>query len=137
MERKRKLIIAKTAAILGAIPFLIWAHEYGPDPGYTKAPGDQGTCTAVSCHVGTTNDPANKGSVSVTFPNGLTYVPGARQHLVVTIADPASTQKAWGFQLTAKAGTTATMAGTFASTDANTTLLCSAPNRVGQERSRV
>jgi hypothetical protein len=47
-----------------------------------------------------------------------------KQHLVVTIADPA--QRAWGFQLTARlASNTATMAGTFASTDQNTTLMCS------------
>src|SRR5437016_767132 len=133
MERKRKLIVAKTAVILGAIPFLIWAHEYGPDAGYTKAPGDQGTCTAASCHVGTTNDPKNLGSVSVTFANGQIYSPGVAQHLVVTIADPASTQKAWGFQLTARVGTTATMAGTFASTDSKTTLMCAGQNLFTQQ----
>jgi uncharacterized protein (TIGR03437 family) len=128
MERKRKLVIAKIAVVAAAIPFLLWAHEYGPDPGYTKAPGDQGTCIASGCHVGTLNDPNNKGSVSVTFPNGLNYTPGAKQHLIVTVADPATTQRAWGFQLTARQGTTATMAGSFAFTDANTLLMCAAAN---------
>src|SRR5215471_10419640 len=125
MQRKRKILFAKMAVIVGAIPFLLWAHEYGPDPGYSGVPRELGTCTAASCHVGTTNDPANKGSVSVAFPNGMVYTPGVKQHLVVTVSDPASTQRAWGFQLTARvASNTATLAGTFGSTDANTTLMC-------------
>src|ERR1017187_818365 len=124
MERKRKLYAAKAAAIMAAIPILVWAYEYGPNPGYSGVPNELGTCTANGCHVGTTNNPANKGSVSVAFPGGQTYVPGTKQHLVVTIADPA--QRAWGFQLTARlASNTATMAGTLASTDQNTTLICS------------
>jgi len=124
MERKRKLYIAKVAAIMSALPILIWAYEYGPNPGYSGVPNELGTCTSgTQCHVGTTNDPANKGSVSVAFPNGQTYIPGVRQHLVVTIADP--TQRAWGFQLTVRlASNPATVAGTLTSTDQNTTMLC-------------
>src|ERR1035437_6389674 len=127
MERKRTLYIAKVAAIMSALPILIWAYEYGPDPGYSGVPNELGTCTGAQCHIGTTNDPANKGSVSVAFPGGQTYIPGVKQHLVVTIADPA--QRAWGFQLTARLVTdTATMAGTLASTDQNTTMMCSSTN---------
>jgi uncharacterized protein (TIGR03437 family) len=124
MESRRKLA-AKVAVIMSVLPILIWAYEYGPNPGYSGVPNELGTCTSgTQCHVGTTNDPANKGSVSVAFPNGQTYVPGVTQHLVVTIADPA--QRAWGFQLTARlASNTATVAGAFASTDPNTTLICS------------
>src|SRR5450759_52532 len=124
MQRKNKLLFAKIAVGMGTIPILLWAYEYGPDPGYTGVPRELGTCTAAGCHVGTTNDPANKGSVSVAFPSGQTYVPGVKQHLVVTVADPA--QRAWGFQLTARlASNTAALAGTFASTDQNTLLMCS------------
>jgi uncharacterized protein (TIGR03437 family) len=124
MERKRTLYAAKVVVIMSAVPLLLWAYEYGPDPGYSGVPKELGTCNNALCHVGTTNDPANKGSVSVAFPSGQTYVPGVKQHLVVTIADP--TQRAWGFQLTARlASNTATVAGTFASTDANTQLMCS------------
>ena len=127
MERKRKLFLAKTAVVAGAVPFLIWAHEYGPDAGYSGVPGEFGTCTAAGCHTGTTNNPANKGSVAINFPNGNTYTPGVRQHLTVTIADPAATQRAWGFQLTARqAGSTTSMAGSFASDDANTGVQCAA-----------
>jgi uncharacterized protein (TIGR03437 family) len=127
MEQKRKLQIAKIAVVTAAIPFLLWAHEYGPDPGYSGVPKDQNgaTCANSQCHVATANDPNNKGSVSVTFPNGQNYLPGVKQHLVVTIADPASTQKAWGFQLTTRlASNTATQAGAFSFTDANTLLMC-------------
>src|SRR5664279_3998745 len=111
MKSKRKLYAAKVAVIIGVVPILIWAHEYGPDPGYSGVPNELGTCTGAQCHIGTTNDPANQGSVSVAFPNGQTYVPGVKQHLVVTVADP--TQIAWGFQLTVRpASNTATLAGT-------------------------
>jgi len=124
MERKRKLYAAKAAVIIIAVPILLWAYEYGPNPGYSGVPNELGTCATSGCHVGTANNPANKGSVSVAFPSGQTYLPGVKQHLAVTIADPA--QRAWGFQLTARpASNSATMAGAFASTDQNTTMMCS------------
>ena len=112
---------------------MLWAYEFGPDPGYSGVPLEHGgaTCATAGCHTGTANNPANKGSVTVAFPNGLTYVPGVKQHLTVTIADPAVTQQAWGFQLTARvSGTPSAMAGFFAFTDANTLLMCSQPNFV-------
>lgn len=123
MQRQRKLLIAKISVVMATIPILIWAHEYGPDAGYCGVPRENGNCTAVSCHVGTANNSNNKGSVTVAFPNGLTYTPGVAQHLKVTIADPD--QRAWGFQLTARlASNTATMAGSFQSSDKNTLLMC-------------
>jgi uncharacterized protein (TIGR03437 family) len=131
MQRARKLWLAKGAVILGAVPLILWAYEYGPDPGYSGVPTDNGgeTCATSGCHTGTTNNPANKGSVTVNFPNGMTYTPGVAQQLSVTIADPASTQQAYGFQLTARvAGNTATMAGAFAYADNNTLVMCSEPN---------
>ena len=122
MERKRKIVWAKTAAILGAVPIVLWAYEYGPDVGHAGVPGENGTCAASGCHVGTGVN-AGGGSVSVAFPNGSTYTPGVAQQLTVTIAD--SKQRAWGFQLTARnASNTSTQAGTFASVDANTLVMC-------------
>ncbi|HXA49899.1 MAG TPA: choice-of-anchor V domain-containing protein [Candidatus Acidoferrum sp.] len=128
MTRNRKLIVAKVAIALAAVPFLLWAHEYGPDPGYCGVPKENASCISSGCHVGTANDPANKGSVKVTFPNGTSYVPGVTQHLVVTIDDPV--QHAWGFQLTARlsGNNSATMGGSFAFTDVNTQLMCSSAN---------
>src|ERR1017187_7905890 len=147
MERNRKLLMVKVAVAVAAIPGLLGAYEYGPDPGHCGVAGEGASCIASTCHTGTANDPKNKGGVSVAFPGGLTYVPGVKQHLTVTIADPAATQQAWGFQLTARpSSSAATMAGSFAFTDANTLLMCSQPNlavfrseerRVGKEcRSR-
>jgi uncharacterized protein (TIGR03437 family) len=124
MERTRKLLITKVIVVMSAIPFLIWAHEYGPDPGHCNVPGELGTCNQATCHVGPPAVNGGSGSVSVSFPGGKSFTPGVKQHLIVTIADPA--QRAWGFQLTARpANSNSTMAGTFASTDPNTTILCS------------
>jgi uncharacterized protein (TIGR03437 family) len=112
---------------------LLWAYEFGPDPGYCGVPQENASCISGGCHVGTANDANNKGSVNITFPNGLSYTAGAKQHLVVTISDPATTQRAWGFQLTARlSSSTTTMAGSLASTDKNTTLMCASSNRVQQ-----
>ena len=126
MERKQKLVIAKIGVVMGAIPLLIWAHASGPDVGKSGVPGES-TCNEALCHVGTALN-AGGGSVAVTFPSGTTYTPGVKQHLVVTIADPA--QRMWGFQLTARqAAATATMAGSFASTDKTTAVVCGATPR--------
>jgi uncharacterized protein (TIGR03437 family) len=132
MTRRGKIVFAKAAMVMGTLPVLLWAYEYGPNPGYTGIPSENGglTCANSGCHTGTTNDPANKGSVMVNFPNGTaTYVPGVPQTLTVTISDPATTQKAAGFELTARlASTPSSMAGSFAATDVNTQLLCSQTN---------
>jgi uncharacterized protein (TIGR03437 family) len=123
MERKRKLFIAKTAVILGVIPVLIWAHAAGPDVGKAGVPGES-TCAESECHVGTAIN-GGGGSVAITFPNGSSYTPGVKQHLVVTISDPA--QKKWGFQATARlASNSKTQAGSFTSTDRFTAVVCGA-----------
>src|SRR5580700_4636350 len=131
MTRRGKIVLAKAAMVMGTLPVLLWAYEYGPNPGYTGVPTENGgaTCATSGCHTGTTNDPANKGSVAVTFPNGMTYTPGVAQKLSVTITDPAPTQKAAGFQLTARvASSPSTMAGTFATVDTYTQVICSQTN---------
>jgi uncharacterized protein (TIGR03437 family) len=128
MERTRSIKLAKIGVLLGIVPVLIWAYEYGPNPGYAGVPGEHGgaTCATSGCHVGTALN-AGGGSVTVTFPNGMTYTPGATQHLRVTIADPS--QRAWGFEFTARqASSISTVAGTFASTDNHTRLMCSQPD---------
>jgi uncharacterized protein (TIGR03437 family) len=128
MTRRGKIVLAKAAMVMGTLPVFLWAYEYGANPGYVGVPGENGNCTA--CHLGTVNNPANKGgSVMVAFPNGMTYTPGVAQQLSVTITDPAPTQKAAGFQLTARvASSPSTMAGTFATVDTNTQVICSQSN---------
>ena len=134
MTSKGKLYWAKVGVVMGAIPLVLWAYETGPDAGVCGVPSERGTCTQAGCHTGTTNDSANKGSVKVNFPNGLTYTPGVVQHLSVTIADPAATQVAWGFQLTARpSSSSGTQAGTFASTDSYTALECAQVGNVFNE----
>jgi uncharacterized protein (TIGR03437 family) len=131
MTRRGKIVFAKAAMVMGTLPILLWAYEYGPLPGYTGVPTENGgaTCATSGCHTGTTNDKSNNGSVTVAFPNGLTYTPGVAQKLSVTIADPATTQKAAGFQFTARvASSLNTMAGTFATVDNYTQVICSQPN---------
>jgi len=128
MQRKWSINLAKAGVILGVVPVLLWAYEYGPNPGYSGVPGENGgaTCATSGCHVGTPLN-AGGGSVTVTFPGGMTYTPGVTQHLKVTIADRA--QRAWGFELTARqASSVSTVAGTFASTDNHTRLMCSHPD---------
>ena len=129
MNRKRRIFWGKTAAILGAVPLLIWAHEYGPDAGYTNVPGELGTCAQGSCHLGTATIATTQ--ISVAFPNGQTYVPGVKQHLTITISDP--TQRAWGFQMTARnSGAAKSQAGAFGSSDANTLVMCASSNLTTQ-----
>ena len=96
------------------IPLLLLAFPQ-PPTGNTGAPGD-GNCTG--CHSGVSTG----GSVSVTFPSGLSYSPGVKQHLTVTVND--SLHSAWSFQLTARlASNTSSQAGSFTPTDAvNTTV---------------
>ncbi len=116
---------------MGMLPVLLWAYEYGPNPGYSGVPGENegATCATVGCHTGTTNDKANNGSVTVNFSNGTLYIPGVSETVTVTITDPATTQKAAGFQLTARvASSPSTMAGTFATVDTNTQVICSETN---------
>ena len=114
------------AVVMGAFAIVLWAYEYGPNPGVCGVPGEAGTCAQSQCHSGTTNDPAHKGSLAISFPNGLTYVPGVTQHLTVTISDPAPTQVAWGFEATARQSSNpATMTGTFSPSDQYTQIMCS------------
>src|SRR5579871_2646665 len=121
MQRKHKISIGKAAAVVSAIPFLLYAYEYGPPGGSAGVPGEQ-TCIQVGCHTGTAN--SGSGSVAVTFPNGMTYTPGTKQHLTVAVTDSA--EKKFGFQLTARqASSSTTQAGSFTpGSDGFTQLVC-------------
>jgi hypothetical protein len=129
MGCKSRITIAKFGVIAAAIPVLIYAYEYGPDAGHAGVPGENGTCAVAGCHVGTAN--SGQGSVKVAFPAGLTYTPGVKQHLVVTVADPS--QRRWGFQLTARLKSDSkAQAGTFAPTDNFTQVMCASADLVSQ-----
>jgi len=65
------------------------------------------------------------GSVSVTFPGGLTYTPGVRQTLTVTVTDPTATVRGFGFQLTSRlASNTKTQAGALTAGSNASFVLC-------------
>ncbi len=119
MTGSRKILWAKFAVVLSVLPVLIYAYSGGPDPRKTGAPGD-GLCT--ECHGNGVN--TGSGKVEIAFPAGLTYTPGVKQRLTVTVTD--SSARRWGFQLTARLASNDTkgQAGTFSSTDASTQVIC-------------
>jgi len=120
MSRHRKIFVAKCVTILAVIPVMIYAYAEGPEARKTGAPGDR-LCT--ECHAGTANP--SGGKVEVTFPAGLTYTPGAKQRLTVTVTDsPARSVN--GFQLTARLASNESngQAGTFTTLDAATQVIC-------------
>ena len=85
----------------------LMAYEYGPDPRYTGAPGDDPlACSTSMCHTnnvksgGPINAIAGYG-VSATFSTGSSYTPGGPPiTIVVTVSDPVNTH--YGFQMTAR-----------------------------------
>jgi Bacterial Ig-like domain (group 3)/FG-GAP-like repeat len=100
MRNQKKLLRLFSFAFLAIAPIVLFAYEYGSDPGYSGAPGDNATgCIASGCHTGTLN--SGNGSVKIVASGGTTYVPGQTQTIVVSITDPA--ERKYGFQLTARA----------------------------------
>jgi len=100
MFKRKKQIVNASLIFVAVAPIVLYAYEYGPDPGYTGAPGDNASaCIASGCHTGTIN--SGKGSVKIVASGGTTYVPGQTQQISVTVTD--STERKYGFQLTARA----------------------------------
>jgi uncharacterized protein (TIGR03437 family) len=62
--------------------------------------------------------------VEILLPNGPTYTPGVKQHLMVRVSDPD--QKRWGFELTARLNSDLAngQAGDFNPTDNFTQVIC-------------
>ena len=99
MFTQKKILINSSLLALAIAPVVLYAYEYGPDPGYTNAPGDNPTaCIASGCHTGTLN--SGGGSVKIVASGGTTYVPGQKQTIQVTITD--AKERKYGFQLTAR-----------------------------------
>jgi uncharacterized protein (TIGR03437 family) len=117
MSDKKKILVGKMACVLGVIPVLMFAYSSGPDPKLTLAPGDS-TASCTQCHGGKLN--SFGGSVKL-IPGSDSYTPGTTQAITITIADP--TQKAWGFQLTARDQNN-TQAGDFENVSSATQVIC-------------
>ncbi len=98
MLRKNNLFIIFTL-LVAAVPFAAQAYEYGPDPRYTGAPGDNKTaCVSSGCHQGVVN--SGSGGVKIILPNGTTYTPGQAMTISVQVTD--ATKVKFGFELTAR-----------------------------------
>jgi uncharacterized protein (TIGR03437 family) len=113
------------SATVGVSVAVLLAHYAGPDARYTGAPGDNPTaCIYTGCHVGTLN--SGGGSVSVAFPNGLTYTPGgAQETFTINVSDTAA--KLFGYEMTARLASNLSngQAGDFAVTNPQTqVVLC-------------
>lgn len=122
-NRKNYLLKAVLVAAAIATP-IIYAYEFGPDPGKTGAPGDNPTgCIESGCHTGTINSTAG-ASIAIVAAGGTTYVPGQTQKITVTITDPS--EKKYGFQLSARVDSNPSKlgAGLMAPIDGNTQVLC-------------
>ncbi|HTB10404.1 MAG TPA: choice-of-anchor V domain-containing protein [Bryobacteraceae bacterium] len=105
MKNRRTRIWLAVGAFAVLVPLALLAYEYGPDPRYTGAPGDnQLACANSGCHTGlAAGGPINKGGggVTATFSSGTTYTPGGPPiTITVTVTDPVNIH--YGFQMTAR-----------------------------------
>jgi uncharacterized protein (TIGR03437 family) len=119
MGHNKRVLALKIAAVISAVPVLIYAYAEGPPARRTGAPGDQ-LCTV--CHLGTAN--SGGGSVTVSFPGGLTYTPGAPQQWTVTVTDAQARRS--GFELTVRLASNRAngQAGDLAPIDGSTQVKC-------------
>jgi uncharacterized protein (TIGR03437 family) len=105
MKNRRTRIWITVGAFAVLVPLALLAYEYGPDPRYTGAPGDnQLACANAGCHTGlAAGGPINAGGggVTATFSSGTNYTPGGPPiTITVTVTDPVNTH--YGFQMTAR-----------------------------------
>jgi uncharacterized protein (TIGR03437 family) len=122
MSKRKKVIVNCSLIFVAITPIVLYAYEYGPDPGYSGAPGDNATaCEASGCHVGKLN-PTN-GSVKIVASGGTTYVPGQMQTIMVTVTD--ATEKRYGFEFSPRVDSNPKVmgAGTLKSADALTDVI--------------
>ena len=117
---KRTRLLIKFLLVLGLVPLMIRAYEFGPPERATGAPGDA-TCLQSGCHSGTLTGP---GNVKIVLPNGNSYTPGVKQHMMVQITD--GTRQKFGFEMTARLASDLRngQAGSFSPTDALTQVIC-------------
>ncbi len=118
MRKKRSFLAMKLAVIGVAAPLVVFALPDGPPAGVTGAPGE-GTC--AQCHT----PGSGGGKVEIGFPAGLTYAPGVKQQLTITVTDADA--RRFGFQLSARLAGDNSQAGTLAAApgESNMRVICS------------
>ncbi len=120
--RISKLLWGAAGTCIALFPAFLMAHYDGPDSGHTAAPVTDSplACAASGCHTNSQQGgPINSfgGSVTATFSSGSTYAPGGGP-ITITIAATDPVNKHFGFQMTARVGSTVNsktpqQAGTF------------------------
>jgi uncharacterized protein (TIGR03437 family) len=130
MTTAQKIVWTAVGTWVAIVPALLLAHAAGPDPRYTGAPGDAPlACASQTCHTSAAKGgPINAagGSVSAVF-SADHYVPGQALTITVAVADPVNV--VYGFQMTARYGSTdpqlsANQAGTFTPGGSDTFVMC-------------
>src|ERR1035441_586517 len=124
MSGMRNISLIRIALMLTALPLAVQAYEYGPNPRYTGAPGDNKTaCVSSGCHQGVVN--SGGGNVKIIVPNGGNYTPSQPMTISVQITD--STKVKFGFEMTARlsSNTSNGQAGDFTTgSDGFTQVIC-------------
>ena len=97
-----------------------FAHSTGADPGLTGAPETGGNPTCAACHGdGTVNTQGGNVALSISDSS---YTGGQKYRITVTVTDGSA--RRWGFELTARSGSSkTTQAGTFAPADGNSRVI--------------
>ncbi|MBI3651857.1 MAG: hypothetical protein HY231_12625 [Acidobacteria bacterium] len=103
--------------ILVAVPLIAYASVTGPEPSYTGAPGDIGTC--VNCHDTYVNANVGPGSIALS---GLPTQYQAGQQYTLTVTVQQAARSKYGFQLTAIDGN-GNRAGTLAALGSDTQVI--------------
>jgi len=105
-HKREKSGTATKLVVIGALMTGgLQAFPTGPPAGVSGAPGE---VTCSNCHRGGMGG----GKVEIAFPAGLTYAPGAKQPLTISITDPDALR--FGFQLSARLAGDNSQAGTLA-----------------------
>ena len=94
-----------------------YARSTGPDPGHTRAPGEDPEGCRV-CHL--VEDGVPTGLVTIGAPQS--YVPGQTYQMSVNVTNADPSRRRWGFQLTA-IDDDGNRAGTLAPLDATTQVM--------------
>jgi len=111
--RWTKILWGTAGTLVALFPALLWAYSYGPDSGHAGAPvtDDPLSCSTAGCHTSAAKGgPINAygGSVTATFSSGSSYTPGgAPITITITASDPNPQNTHFGFQMTARIGSTA------------------------------